>query len=508
MRQSVPATIPRPPGDLRSPAMTDPRPDDLSVEALAEQYLARLRGGERPTTEEYALRFPDLADEIRAFFPALGLVEHFKPGSDENTGSFAGASIADVAAPDRLDGYRILREVGRGGMGVVYEAEQESLGRRVALKVMIASAPPEPGRALRFDREARAAANLHHTNIVPVFGVGRHEETPYYVMQFIDGAGLDRVVAELKRWGVAGDEPAAMPHSFDFTVASAAVARGLRTGRFTPTEPIRATGEVAATATASSAPASDSASTVALMESSNLGPGPDSARRFAEGVAEIGAQVAEALAYAHAQGILHRDIKPANLLLDTHGTAWVTDFGLAKAAGGDDLTHTGDMLGTVRYMAPERFRGRCAEHADVYALGLTLYELLAHRPAFTGTDHQSLLHQITHEGPPRLRWLSPSVPRDLETIVHKAIEKDPLHRYKSAADLGADLRRFLEDRPIAARRLGPLGATYRWCRRNRAVSALLLAVQVLLAAGLVGSLLVAGEFGRKASAETVLRKKS
>src|SRR4051812_13286000 len=171
MRQSVPATIPRPPGDLRSPAMTDPRPDDLSVETLAEQYLARLRDGERPTVEEYAARFPDLADEIRAFFPALGLVEQFKPRTDELTGSFAGGTAADVAAPVRLDDYHIVREVGRGGMGVVYEAEQRSLGRRVALKVMLGTTPPDPGRALRFDREARAAANLHHTNIVPVFGV-------------------------------------------------------------------------------------------------------------------------------------------------------------------------------------------------------------------------------------------------------------------------------------------------------------------------------------------------
>src|SRR3954454_24426739 len=131
MRQSVPATIPRPPGDPRSPAMSEPTPDLPTVEALAEEYLARLRDGERPTTEEYALRFPELADEIRDFFPALGLVEHFKPRSGGNTGSFFGASIAGVAAPDRLGEYHIVREVGRGGMGVVYEAEQESLGPRV-----------------------------------------------------------------------------------------------------------------------------------------------------------------------------------------------------------------------------------------------------------------------------------------------------------------------------------------------------------------------------------------
>ena len=171
-----------------------------------------------------------------------------------------------------------------------------------------------------------------------------------------------------------------------------------------------------------------------------------------QSVARIGVQVAEALEYAHKQGILHRDIKPSNLLLDTRGTVWVTDFGLAKADDQQDLTHTGDILGTLRYMPPEAFEGKYDARGDIYSLGLTLYELLAFRPAFDEKDRGRLIRQVTHEEPPRLRRLNAEVPRDLETIVHKAIERDPGHRYATAGELAADLQRFLDDEPIQARR--------------------------------------------------------
>ncbi len=159
--------------------------------------------------------------------------------------------------------------------------------------------------------------------------------------------------------------------------------------------------------------------------------------------------------YAHGQGILHRDIKPSNLLLDTRGTVWVADFGLAKADDQQNLTHTGDILGTLRYMPPEAFEGRSDARGDVYSLGLTLYELLAFRPAFDETDRARLISQVTARSPPRLSRLNPAIPRDLETIVHKAIDRDPAHRYATAGELAADLQRFLDDEPIRARRLSP-----------------------------------------------------
>ena len=162
--------------------------------------------------------------------------------------------------------------------------------------------------------------------------------------------------------------------------------------------------------------------------------------------------MAEALDYANRQGILHRDIKPSNLLLDGRGNVWVADFGLAKTSDADDLTHAGDILGTIRYMAPERFQGRCDVRSDVYSLGLTLYELVALRPAYEASDRHWLMERVLHEEPERLKKLTPSVPRDLETIIAKSSAHEPAGRYATAAALAEDLKRFVEDRPIRARR--------------------------------------------------------
>ena len=180
----------------------------------------------------------------------------------------------------------------------------------------------------------------------------------------------------------------------------------------------------------------------------------------------IGVQVADALEYAHKQGIQHRDIKPSNLLLDTQGTVWVTDFGLAKADDQQNLTHTGDILGTLRYMPPEAFEGKTDARSDVYSLGLTLYEMLAFRPAFDEKERNRLIKQVTQEEPARLGKLNRHVPRDLETIVHKAIDRDPKQRYGSAGALAEDLQRFIEDEPIKARRVSRTERLWRWCRRH------------------------------------------
>jgi WD40 repeat protein/tetratricopeptide (TPR) repeat protein len=200
-------------------------------------------------------------------------------------------------------------------------------------------------------------------------------------------------------------------------------------------------------------------------------------------VARVGIQVAEALAYAHGQGVLHRDIKPSNLLLDTEGTVWVTDFGLAKAADSDDLTHTGDIVGTLRYMPPERFGGHGDARSDVYALGLTLYELLTLRPAFDEANRARLIEQVLHAEPPRPRKLNPAVPRDLETVVLKATSRDPAHRYPTAAEMAEDLKRFVEDKPIRARRVSEAERLWRWCRRNPTMAALALALVLALLVG-------------------------
>ena len=190
--------------------------------------------------------------------------------------------------------------------------------------------------------------------------------------------------------------------------------------------------------------------------------------------------MAEALAYAHAQGTLHRDIKPANLLLDAQGVVCVADFGLAKAAEEEALSQTGDVVGTLRYMAPEQFSGQAEARSDVYSLGLTLYELLALKPAFEDSNRSSLIRKITQDEVVPLRTVNPKIPRDLETIVSKATAREPAQRYLSAADMARDLRCFLEDRPIHARRSTPVELLWRWCRRNRAIASLAAAALTLL----------------------------
>ncbi len=235
-----------------------------------------------------------------------------------------------------------------------------------------------------FEREAKAARRLHHTNIVPVFGVGRQDGHHYFVMQFIAGVGLDVVQDDLRRLrqSKSGASPAAKPVPASDAITGltgASVARSLISGRFDAerppvdawmTEPYDDAS--AAPLAAVNGPLADSGSSPAILPgSSELSASSDPDRQFYRSIARIGIQVAEALEYANCQGILHRDVKPSNLLLDNHGNVWVADFGLAKTAEADDLTHTGDILGTIRYMAPERFAGRCDARSDVYSLGLT-----------------------------------------------------------------------------------------------------------------------------------------
>jgi serine/threonine protein kinase len=438
------------------------------LEQAAQEFVERFRRGERPALSEYTRRCPDLATEIRELFPALVMLEGVRPGE---TVPGPGRGPDSAAAPPRqLGDYRILREVGRGGMGIVYEAEHGALGRRVAIKVLPAPLLLDSRYLERFQREARAAAKLHHTNIVPVFGVGEQDGLHYYVMQFIDGQGLDSVLVGLAQHARAVHPATKAKHETQTS------RRLSLTGATVP-------GAVAPHADEEN-PAPNGAR---LAGESHAAPPrfgashPDDGRAYWHSVARIGMQVAEALASAHAQGTLHRDIKPSNLLLDSQGTVWVTDFGLAKAAGSDDLTHSGDIVGTLRYMAPERFRGKGDARSDVYALGLTLYELLALRPAFDESEYNALLYQVAHVEPPPLRQWRPSVPRDLETIVLKAIARDPERRYPSAGELADDLRRFTDDRPIRARAVNPAERLWRWCRRNPWPSCLLL--MILLTAG-------------------------
>jgi serine/threonine protein kinase/tetratricopeptide (TPR) repeat protein len=386
--------------------------------------------------------------------------------------------------PQQLGDYRILREIGRGGMGVVYEATQESLGRHVALKVLPFHSLLAPTHRERFQREARAAARLHHTNIVPVFGIGVHQGLHYYAMQYIEGQSLDRVLREVRRLRGWKSGPLDGQHSLAAHVAASLVG-GLPSQQPRPALTSIQEGETrvgpVSPPPGESATPEDGRRAPASAGQANLASGTDA--QYFGGVARLGIQVAEALAYAHRQGILHRDIKPSNLLLDTTGTVWVTDFGLAKAEGGPELTSPGDIVGTVRYMAPERFAGQTDACGDVYSLGLTLYELLTLRPAFEDSDPARLMLHVRSEAPAPPRQVEPHVPRDLETVVLKAMAKEPGDRYPEAEALAEDLRRFLADRPILARRSSLIEQAWRWSRRNPALTALVAMVLVLLVGG-------------------------
>ncbi|MCI0462936.1 MAG: protein kinase [Gemmataceae bacterium] len=477
--------------------MTDPSSEPDPVEKLAEEFLARLRTGQRPALTEYTEKYPVWAERIRKVFPALVLMEGVRLDAKEATAAGSeGVPVAPERCLERLGDYRILRQVGEGGMGIVYEAEQESLGRHVALKILPAHALLEPKHLHRFQREAKAAARLHHTNIVPVYGVGADAGLHYYVMQFIQGLGLDEVLVELRRLRQARKAPARSPTGTDQAtpsgrrseVSAAQVAQGLLTGQFVASPPaaVEADSSPRTPVPASLRPEGvDSPAPRGNVSAVRGNPAihlpgqrdgsrlSESGRPYWQSVARVGIQVAEALAYAHSQGILHRDIKPSNLLLDTQGNVWVTDFGLAKAADSQDLTHSGDIVGTVRYLAPERFQGKADARSDLYALGLTLYELLTLRSAFDESDRNKLIAQVMHAEPPRPRQLNPDMPRDLETIILKTLEHEPARRYANATELADDLKRFVAGEPIRARRVSAWQRLVLWARRRPAVAALI-----------------------------------
>jgi len=350
-------------------------------------------------------------------------------------------ALPDSAVGHPIGDFRLIREIGRGGMGVVYEAEQVSLRRRVALKVLPYAGALDPRQILRFQNEAKAAACLHHTNIVPVHFVGSERGVHFYAMQFIDGQTLAALVYQLRQPDTAKE---AGPPADEGTTAYQSAAG----------EPTAATEPVAAQVTLSTG-------------------GSGRGREYFRKVAELGVQAAEALDHAHQAGIVHRDIKPANLLLDVRVNLWVTDFGLAQLQQGEaNLTLTGELVGTLRYMSPEQALAKrvVIDHrTDVYSLGATLYELLTLRPAFDGKDRQELLRQIAFEEPPRPRRLNRGIPAELETIVLKAMEKNPADRYATAQELADDLRRWLSDQPIRARRPGLLQRLRKWGRRHRGV---------------------------------------
>jgi serine/threonine protein kinase len=492
--------------------MLAPQPDSNPLEALAAEFVDRQRRGEAPSVEEYAVEHPELATEIRDLFPTIAALEKVRAGQEQPDESRRTPSPIKL---QRLGDFRILREIGRGGMGIVYEAMQESLGRRVAVKVLARHSRLDDSHRRRFVREARTAGRLHHTNIVPILGVGEQEGLDYLVMQFIEGVGLDSVISRMRRSSVAS--PTSMRLSLYWRQADG---NGQSTPamRTAPTGPDslapeavdsnRAAGDLsisgarvsvvgdppgAAPNEAADANGERAAGSSSRSQLGGTQPLQQLCRTYWHDVAFVGLQVAQALEYAHSQGTLHRDIKPGNLLLDAHGTTWVADFGLAKAVDQDAVSRTGEVLGTLLYMAPEQWRGTADVRSDIYSLGVTLYELATLRvPLEVHERVKSLGRASSLSAVTRPRKLAPSLPVDLETIVMKAMAEEPAHRYQTAGELAADLARFLQDQPISVSRPSLWERWWRWRRRNpaaayfsTAAAALLILVVVVTSAAYV-----------------------
>lgn len=381
------------------------------IESLASQFLDALRAGHAPSIEEYVHRAPAQADDIRRLFPMIAAMEDWKDGRVQRC---AWRTIPESLAVERLGECRILREVGRGGMGIVFEAVQESLGRRVAVKLLPWQYPPDSPQREQFVHEARIAASLRHPNIVPVYGFGEWDGYCYYVMPFIPGVSLDWIIGRLNdRSGVVlADE-----------IGSGGDAQSLL-GRGAPAR------------RASAASRSSRRSRRQLS-------------RNAWGkITKIGVQVSSALRYAHRQGLLHRDIKPSNLLLDADGVVWITDFGLAIPTS--HAAEHQQLAGTLRYMAPEQFAGMSDERSDIYSLGITLYELCTLQPAHCGQNRRELREAIQQGLVTSPQAVNPEIPAALAAILQRAVAVAPSARYQTADELTTDLLRFLSGRRVFA----------------------------------------------------------
>ena len=481
---------------------------DPVLDRLVEQLTRKLQAGEPVDWEAIARAHPGYTEPLRRLLPALEMLADLGQSVEPGGPLFRPAEFGPETAREgrSLGDFRLIREVGRGGMGVVYEAEQISLRRRVALKVLPFAAALDARQIQRFQVEAQAAACLHHPHIVPVHGVGCERGVHYYAMQLIDGQSLAAMISELRRLDGLhpGDGPDPGPVrdlDHDPRHPAACGPRGRAAGR--------------GRGRAARGPGLSRSHRTRTPERPRPGrPDPRGLhahdRDYVRAAARLGMQAAEALDHAHTRGILHRDIKPANLLLDAEGRLWITDFGLAQVRGDDRLTLSGDVLGTLRYMSPEQALGRRVVidgRTDIYSLGVTLYELLTLRPAFDGRDRAEILRRIAEEEPTPPRRLNPAVPRDLETIVFKAMEKDPAARYTTAGELAEDLCCFLEHRPIRARRPGLLDQAAKWSRRHSAAVAAAVALLVLSVVVLaVSSVLIARERNRAEARSRLARE--
>lgn len=419
---------------MNTSTLPESNSDRLS-EAIS-RYLDSAEQGS-PISEKALLEeYPEVSEALRGMFSSMKFI------GLASSGISAGLSEKMVR---RLGDYTIIREIGRGGMGVVYEAVQTSLNRRVALKTLPFASSLDATQLARFRHEALATAQLHHEHIVPVYSVGFEHGTHFYVMRQIEGDSLAELMKSDRK-----DRASVFPFNAESV---------------------------------------DS---------------PGRSRPLYHQMAALILPVVEALEHAHRCGIVHRDLKPSNLLLDRSGKIWLTDFGLAMKAGTHDLTPPGEVVGTLRFMSPEQISGNrsTVDHrSDVYSLGVTLYELLSGQPAYPQGDKAQLLRDVVETDPTPLRKLMTRIPADLETIVHKAMHKDPSRRYQTALQLGDDIKCFLNRRPIVAKPPSLVDRLHKWSIRHRVSVVSGFAIGIFAILGLTtSSILLAQEQARTQAA--------
>ena len=418
---------------MKSPAAS--KLDDGRIGELIDDCLSRIGRGQPVDIEAYANQHPEAAEILRHAIPALRAVAESIDGSEKS-------AVADHAPIDPempLGDFRIIRELGRGGMGVVYEARQISLGRAVALKVLPFAGMVRGNALQRFQNEVRAAAALDHPNIVSVYSVGEERGVHYYAMQHVHGQTLASVIEQLAELRAENPSRTGASLSQILSVDSALES--------SPVEQSANTSHSQSGNSTDSTQAHVQAGADTLITSGASG-------AFFKSLAELGIQAADALQHAHDNGILHRDIKPSNLMVDADAKLYVTDFGLARIESDAAMTLTGDLLGTMRYMSPEQSLAKRVvvdQRSDIYSLGATLYEAVALRPVFVGENRQDLLKQIAFDEPVKLRSVDRSVPTELETIISKSLAKSPDERYHTMQQLADDLRAYRENRPIKAK---------------------------------------------------------
>ena len=351
------------------------------IDEIADDFLTRCLRNTEPDIEEYCTAYPWLEKEIRQLLPMLKFLESSKEGP------------GTTRIPNSIGRYKILKEIGRGAMGIVFEARHPVSKQRVAIKMLQVDGVGSTDALTisRFEREARVVGSFNHPGVVKLIESGEENGIRYLIMQLIEGSSLDKIIRLL--------ECARRSKSNGWFQA---VMRHVSQGRVSP---------------------------------------PDS--DYFAWIAGLGARTASALQVAHQNGILHRDVKPSNVLVDESGRSWLTDFGLAKTEDAK-LTRTGQVIGTLRYLAPERMQGDCDHLADVYGLGLTLYELLVQRPAFPAADRIQLIAAIDRGQPDWPRQVDSSIPQDLEKIVMDAIAKDKTERTQSAGEMAKQLGSWLE----------------------------------------------------------------